>query len=159
VASQAQAVPMLSRPVAPTEEAPTRMHFVIPSDFNEGREVQKQILDAIGRRHYSEHSTFAIKLALEEALINAIKHGNKFAVDKTVTVDADISSQQADIQVEDQGPGFTRSEVPDPTAEENLDKCSGRGILLIEAYMNSVEWGSQGRRIRIVKRNEPDLIA
>lgn len=153
-------------PAAPSPElshvkvqpAPSSFHFVIPSDFNDGRDVQKQILDDIARRQYSEHSTFAIKLALEEALINAIKHGNNFDPAKHVVVDVLITTESAEIQIEDQGPGFDRANVPDPTAEENLDKCSGRGILLMEAYMNIVEWSHDGRRIRLVKRNEEDLV-
>ena len=54
------------------------------------------------------------------------------------------------------GPAFERSCVPDPTADENLYKCSGRGILLIEAYMNSVKWDRGGRRVRMVKENRPE---
>ncbi len=60
-----------------------------------------------------------------------------------------------EIEIEDQGPGFDRASVPDPTAEENLCKCSGRGILLIEAYMNSVSWSHGGRRVHLVRYNEP----
>lgn len=132
-----------------------RERFVIASDFAAGREVQKRILDAVCRCGYLADSTFAIKLALEEALINAIKHGNKFDPEKKVVVEARVTPDETEIVIEDQGPGFKRNCVPDPTREENLEKCSGRGILLMEAYMDSVQYSCGGRRVRLIKRNGP----
>lgn len=133
-----------------------RVRVTIASDFAAAREVQKRILDAVELSGFTPHSTFSIKLSLEEALINAIKHGNKLDPAKNVHVEATISAEQADISIEDEGPGFDRHAVPDPTLQENLEKCSGRGILLIEAYMDQVEWSNRGRRLRIVKRNGRD---
>ena len=132
----------------------TPLNFTIPSDFAAGRDVQKQIMDRVERCGFGSQSTFAIKLALEEALINAIKHGNKLDPRKKVIVEAKVTPEQCEIQIEDQGPGFQRTCVPDPTADENLLKCSGRGILLMEAYMNKVEWSRRGRRVRMVKKND-----
>ena len=125
----------------------------IPSDYSAGRDVQKRILDEVEKHKFDTQSAFAIKLALEEAIINAIKHGNKLDSSKKVHIRASISAHQAEITIEDEGPGFHRERVPDPTADENLDKCSGRGILLMEAYMSCVEYSNQGRRIRLVKKN------
>jgi serine/threonine-protein kinase RsbW len=130
----------------------------IPSDFAAGRDVQKRILDDVKRHGFDGQSHFAIQLALEEALINAIKHGNRFDPAKRVHIEARITPQRAEIIVEDQGPGFDRASVPDPTAEENLSKCSGRGILLIEAYMHEVQWSKKGRRLRMVRRNGDDAV-
>ena len=132
------------------------MKFTIPSNYPAAHEVQKSILDDVERHGFTSQCAFAIKLALEEALINAIKHGNKLDPAKQVHVEANISERQAEITIEDEGPGFERTCVPDPTLEENLEKCSGRGILLIEAYMNRVEWSKQGRRLRMIKINEVD---
>jgi len=129
------------------------LHFVIPSDFTHGRDVQKQILDAVERHRFNSESAFGIKLALEEALINAIKHGNKLDPAKVVRVDAVVTATEATITIEDEGPGFRRKDVPDPTAEENLIKCSGRGILLMEHYMDRVVYSNKGRRVRMVKKN------
>ncbi|MBC8105989.1 MAG: ATP-binding protein, partial [Anaerolineae bacterium] len=91
-----------------------------------------------------------------EVLINAIKHGNKFDEGKHVHVEWNVTPEQAEIIIEDEGPGFERVEVPDPTLVENLTKCSGRGILLIEAYMSSVEYSNKGRRVRMIKKNDGD---
>jgi serine/threonine-protein kinase RsbW len=135
------------------------LQFTIPSDDEHMRQAQRQILEELENNRFNSHSTFAVKIALEEALINAIKHGNKRDKSKQVKIEAKITPAVAEITIEDQGPGFDRSTVPDPTEEENLEKCSGRGILLMEAYMNSVKWTNKGRRVKMVKRNEAEAIA
>jgi serine/threonine-protein kinase RsbW len=129
----------------------------IPSNFAASREVQKRILDDVTRGGFNSQSAFAIKLALEEALTNAIRHGNRLDPAKKVRVSATVTPQKAEIVIEDEGVGFRRHEVPDPTLDENLERCSGRGILLIESYMNEVKWSRGGRRLKMVKHNEPDV--
>ena len=132
------------------------LSFTIPSDYDEGCAVLRRIVEGVERGGFTSGSTFAVKIALEEALVNAIKHGNKLDATKKVHVNAKLTPQRAEISVEDEGPGFDRSAVPDPTAEENLTKCSGRGILLIEAYMNHVSWDRGGRRLTMVRENSQD---
>ncbi|HEY8751309.1 MAG TPA: ATP-binding protein [Tepidisphaeraceae bacterium] len=130
--------------------------FVINSNLAEGRDVQRQILEKVQTCGFRGTNFFAVNLALEEALVNAIKHGNRLDPNKKVKVHAKITPKKAEIMIEDEGPGFDRSSVPDPTVAENLEKCSGRGILLIEAYMTQVSWDRGGRRLRMVKINKPD---
>lgn len=130
------------------------LNFNIASDLAAARDVQRDVMGAVAAHGYSENAVFAIKLSLEEALVNAIKHGNKLDPKKRVRVHAAISDRQCEIVIEDEGPGFDRSTVPDPTADENLTKCSGRGLLLIEAYMTSVEYSKGGRRVRLLKVND-----
>ena len=132
------------------------MRFTIPSDFEFSRDVQQQIMAEVERLGYCEPAHFAIKLGLEEAMVNAIKHGNQFDANKKVFVEAKIGPHEAQITVEDQGRGFERGCVPDPRCDENLEKCCGRGILLIEAYMTSVQWSDNGRRCTMVRLNGPD---
>lgn len=129
------------------------LRFIIPSDFAESRQVQSRILEELQRYDYAPDAIFAIKLALEEAIINAIKHGNKFDPAKVVRIEAHVSPQQTEIIIEDEGAGFERSSVPDPTADENLHSLHGRGLLLMESYMNEVNYSRGGRRIRLVRRN------
>jgi serine/threonine-protein kinase RsbW len=133
----------------------TPLAFTFGSNYEQGRDVQARIVDYIETHaKLGEQDLFAVKLALEEALINAIKHGNKLDPAKKVHVQAKVDSDRVEISIEDEGPGFDRKSVPDPTADENLCKCSGRGILLIEAYMTSVKWSKKGRRVTMVKVNE-----
>jgi serine/threonine-protein kinase RsbW len=127
--------------------------FTIPSDIAASRDVHRAIMDRVESYKYGEQSTFAIRLALEEGLMNAIKHGNKLDRGKTVHVQAKVTSRSTEIVIEDQGKGFDRREVPDPCAAENLLKCSGRGILLMEAYMDKVQFTRGGRRVKMVKKN------
>src|SRR4051812_18971273 len=129
------------------------MKFIIDSDLSHQRDIQKRILDAVESHGYHPDSVFAVKISLEEALINAIKHGNKLDPNKKVHIEASVSPRETEIIIEDEGPGFNRGDVPDPTAEENLLKCSGRGILLMETYMDRVEFSKSGRRVRMIKRN------
>lgn len=133
-----------------------RRSFTIPSDFVAGRQVQNVILDDVRRNGYVGNTFFAINLALEEALTNAIRHGNRLDPGKLVRVESKVTPNRVEISIEDEGPGFDRKSIPDPTAEENLEKCSGRGILLIEAYMSSVAWDRGGRRLRMIKENEAE---
>jgi serine/threonine-protein kinase RsbW len=127
--------------------------FTIPSDLAASRDVHRAIMDRVESCKYGEQSTFAIRLALEEGLMNAIKHGNKLDRKKTVHVEAKVTPRSTQITIEDQGKGFDRGDVPDPCAAENLLKCSGRGILLMEAYMDKVQFTRGGRRVRMVKKN------
>ena len=129
------------------------LKFTIDSDFAQGHEVRDRILQDVVRCGYDSKSTWAIKLALEEAMINAMKHGNRMDPRKKVHIEAKVGPRQTEIVIEDEGPGFDRRRVPDPTADENLCKCSGGGILLIEAYMTSVKWTKQGRRLRMIRVN------
>jgi serine/threonine-protein kinase RsbW len=126
------------------------LRATIPSDFLAGRDVQQAIMGEVQKHNYGTETVFAIRIALEEAIVNAIKHGNRLDPAKKVFVEAKVTPKRAEIIIEDQGEGFERHHVPDPTAEENLYKCSGRGVLLIESYMDS-EWTRGGRRVRMVK--------
>ncbi len=130
--------------------------LTITSETAHVPDIQDRILAEVARHGFTQQSYFAIKLALEEGLVNAIKHGNKMDKSKSVRVEYKVTPKQFEITIEDQGPGFHRNGVPDPTLEENIEKCSGRGILLMEAYMNSVRWSRGGRRVRMIKKNEPD---
>lgn len=132
------------------------LKFTIPSDFEASQGVQQQIMAEVERLGYCEAARFAIKLGLEEGIVNAIKHGNKFDARKSVYVEAEVGRHRVRMVIEDEGPGFDRECVPDPRCEENLEKCSGRGILLIEAYMSRVEWSNKGRRLTMYRTNEPD---
>ncbi len=129
------------------------LRFTIPSEYAAQRHVQAAIMRAVHDNNYDAESEYAIKLAVEEALINAIKHGNRLSHDKQVKVRASVGPRRTEIVIEDQGEGFDRGNVPDPTAEENICKCHGRGILLIESYMNRVEWTKGGRALKMVREN------
>ena len=94
---------------------------------------------------------FDIKLALEEALVNAIKHGNKMNPDLSVEFAADIQDTGIELKVTNAGVGFDYNSIPDPTAQDKLERTSGRGVFLIKKLMDKVEFSDCGRTIRMVK--------
>jgi len=94
-------------------------------------------------------------VALDEALANAIKHGNKNDPSKTVRVHADISMREARFTISDEGEGFDVAEVPDPRDPANLLKPSGRGVMLIHHIMDDVSYNERGNEVTMVKRPEP----
>jgi serine/threonine-protein kinase RsbW len=138
--------------------ASVKLKMTIASDSAASRDVADQILDEIQRRGYNSQTLFDVKLALTEAFINAIKHGNQKDPNKKIHIEAAIDPKKVVISLEDEGSGFDRAGVPDPTLEENLEKCTGRGIHLIESYMNEVKWTRGGRRLKMVKYNRADLL-
>ncbi len=140
--------------VKPGKAAEQTVKLTLGSDLSAVRQVQDEVLHQLSLHGYDHHSHFAVRLALEEALINAIKHGNRQDPAKKVYVEYTVGPRQLEVIIEDEGPGFERHGVPDPTLEENVEKCSGRGILLMEAYMNSVKWTRNGRRVQMIKNNE-----
>jgi len=113
-------------------------------------EIEQEIVGSIEREGYPKASAFAVRLAFEEAVINAFKHGHKDLPDDTeITVEYEIGPDRVHLVVHDQGPGFRPEEIPDPTLEENLEAVSGRGIMLIKAYMTEVVHTDDGRRLEM----------
>jgi serine/threonine-protein kinase RsbW len=136
-----------SPPMAWVEEFDT----TIPNDTAAALEVQERIVSRLEELGYPPRDVFGCRLALEEALVNAIKHGNANDPDKTVRIQCRIAVDQFIIEIEDQGPGFDPEDVPDPTAEENLEKPSGRGIMLMRAFMTRVDYQGRGNRVLLEK--------
>lgn len=93
-------------------------------------------------------------VALDEAFVNAVKHGNKFDVNKLVRISASVSKEEAKFTVEDEGEGFDVKNIPDPLDPQNLFKTSGRGVLFIYNIMDEVSYNDRGNRLTMVKRND-----
>lgn len=130
---------------------------VFPSRLDEIPAVERAILDDVAAAGFSEKATFAIRLAMAEALANAVRHGNDNDETKTVTVDWDVTPDKFTVSVKDQGPGFDPDDVPDPTLEENLVIPSGRGVMLMRAYMTDVSFNASGNRVTLVKTTDCPL--
>lgn len=128
-----------------------RLDVRFATDPAEALLVQVQIVDWLKERHYSSHDLFSVRLALEEGLMNAIKHGNQRDPTKSVRVFCEVDDQCTHIEIEDEGVGFDPSAVPDPLADEGLHKCSGRGLLLMRQYMSRVEYQDGGRKLVLEK--------
>jgi serine/threonine-protein kinase RsbW len=124
---------------------------VIPSDPAEARRVQDDIEVALKACQFEEREIFSIRLALEEALVNAIKHGNQMDRSKRVHISYRVSPDRFEIKIADEGKGFDPDDVPDPMAPENLERPSGRGLLLMRHYMTEVTYHPPGNRLSMCK--------
>ncbi len=124
----------------------------ISSELSSARQVEQRLITELRRQNYPDDCLFAVRLALEEALSNAIKHGNRLDPEKTVTVRFSVEPEKVQLIVTDQGQGFDPAAVPDPTTDERLEDPSGRGITLMRAYMDEVIYNSRGNEVRLVKR-------
>ncbi len=133
---------------------PEQFEVVIPSDTTLGQEVQERIVGRLEEREFPPRDVFGVRLALEEALVNAIKHGNGMDPEKSVKIHWRIDDQSVLVEIEDEGPGFVPEDVPDPTAEENLERPCGRGIMLMRSFMSRVEYNERGNRVILEKRRE-----
>lgn len=124
---------------------------LIPSDPAEARRVQDEIEQHLHARRINEHDVFSIKLALEEALVNAIKHGNQMDRAKKIHIAYQLLADRFEIIIRDDGPGFDPSDVPDPTAFENLERPCGRGLMLMRHYMTEVFFTPRGNCVTMSK--------
>ena len=123
----------------------------IPGEADAAIALITEMIDQLRDKNWDEQDVFSIHLALEEALMNAIKHGNQRDVSKKVQVTGIVSKSQFEITVKDEGKGFVRAEVPDPTDDGNVEKTSGRGLMLMEFYMSEVKYNDTGNQIRMLK--------
>lgn len=102
------------------------------------------VIAAMLDKGYTHRDMFAMQLALEEAIVNAVKHGNAGDSAKEVRVRYSVTTDEALAEVEDEGPGFDPHAVKDPLALENLERPCGRGLLLIQHYMTYVRYSERG---------------
>jgi serine/threonine-protein kinase RsbW len=128
-----------------------QFEVTIPSVTSAGEAIQERILNALNDLEYSARDVFGVRLALEEALVNAIKHGNGMDPDKSVRIACEVSGEQVRIEIQDEGPGFIPDELDDPTEDENLDRPGGRGIMLMRAFMSSVIYNQIGNHVTLIK--------
>jgi len=119
-------------------------------DRNQITTLIDQVLKLAESQAYGESALFAIRLAIEEAITNAFEHGHR-GLDPSTTVHVEfaVSPTKIEIAIEDQGPGFLPSSLPDPTLQENLSKPSGRGVMLMRAYMTDVYFNQVGNRVKL----------
>ena len=128
-----------------------QFEVVIPSDYESGQAVVEQIMLDVAECGFSSRDLFGVRLAVDEAVTNAIKHGNRLSPNKTVRVLFSRNQSRIRIEVEDQGAGFHPEDVPDPTADENLDRPSGRGLLLMREFMTLIEYSPKGNQVVLEK--------
>jgi len=131
-----------------------KIEFALPSDLTLMNGVLQYLLDRVAKMRVISPENSNLFIALDEAFVNAVKHGNKNDPNKLIRVGAELSPQEASFTIEDEGEGFDVQAIPDPCDPANLFKSSGRGVLLIYNIMDEVEYNAQGNRVKMVKRPE-----
>lgn len=99
--------------------------------------------------HVNEDHYGNILIAVTEAVNNAIKHGNKEDPSKEVMLSVFDNVNEIEVFVEDQGSGFDFNNLPDPTSPDNLEKENGRGIFLMKALSDSVDFQNNGKLVKL----------
>ena len=136
--------------------SPTK-RLVFASDLNESAAVLQDILRDIRANGFDEDAIFAIRLALDEALSNAVRHGNCGDIHKQVVVEYTMGNEAFKVTVADEGHGFVPDQIPDPTRQENLERPCGRGVMLMKTYMSHVSFNKLGNQVTLVKKRNCKL--
>lgn len=129
-----------------------KIDLELPSDLSLMNSVLEYLLDRVDKLGLVQVEQSNLFVALDEAFVNAVKHGNRNDPEKLLRVTAELSAREAIFTIEDEGDGFDVHEIPDPTDPANLFKSSGRGVLLIYNIMDEVEYSRGGAKLRMVKR-------
>ena len=135
-------------------ETPSSRSMVIESKPTAIAPVHGQILSKLEAKNFSEEDVFSVHLALEEAFINAVRHGNKMDAAKGIKIDYSVGLDKVEVSVTDEGDGFDPEAVPDPRYGENLYKPEGRGLFLMRSYMDTVKFNERGNSVYMVKYKE-----
>jgi serine/threonine-protein kinase RsbW len=131
-----------------------RREIELPSERGASRLITEELLEQLGIHGWSPSDIFAIHLAAEEAIVNAIVHGNKLDPGKCVRVACVVTPQLARIEVADEGAGFDPSALPDCRLEDRLEAPNGRGVMLMRNFMTRVEYNARGNRV-IMEKEQP----
>lgn len=123
--------------------------LVIKSDVSELRKVEEFLINIFNEYNLEYKYFNKTYLCISEAVINAIKHGNKNDLNKQVSIIAECNNEEIDIQIEDEGDGFDINNVNNPTLKENINKESGRGIFIIKNLSDKIEYNEKGNQVQL----------
>jgi serine/threonine-protein kinase RsbW len=128
----------------------------IPSSLAAGHKLIEEFVRGLEEHGWDGRELFQVQLAVEEAMVNAITHGNREAPDKDVEVELHVSRTSAYMRIRDCGEGFCPEDLPDPTDDEHVDVPHGRGVMLIREMMDEVTYNACGNQVIMIKHREAD---
>jgi serine/threonine-protein kinase RsbW len=135
------------------------IEFELPSAISLMHIVLEYLIKRVEKLGVCKPDQSNLFVALDEAFVNAVKHGNKYDPNKLVRITANVSKDEARFTIEDEGEGFDVNAIPDPLDPDNLFKTSGRGVLLIYNIMDEVNYNDRGNRLTMVKKAIDELDA
>lgn len=142
----------------PMTGSPMSGRVSLINDRDQINALQDLIVEAAEELGYAKGARFALRLAMEEAIANAFRHGHRnLPAETPVEVDYVLDEDRVFVAVEDRGPGFEPESVPDPTLDENLETPGGRGLVLMRAYMTRISHNRSGNRVEMELRRPESL--
>ncbi|HEX6505765.1 MAG TPA: ATP-binding protein [Terriglobales bacterium] len=130
-----------------------RVSFMLDSTLETVNNAEATASDMATEAGFGDEEIMKIAMAVREAAINAVLHGNAYDPAKKVSLQFERTGRDLVITIKDQGKGIDLKSIPDPLAPENLLKTSGRGIFLIRSFMDEVEINpsAAGTEIKLIK--------
>ena len=135
----------------------SRVSLTLGSTIESVDTVERTAEDFAQRAGFDADTIPNIVMAVREAAVNAVLHGNAYDPAKQITASFETNSDSLVVRIADQGPGFDPTRVPDPLAPENILRGSGRGIFLIRAFMDEVHFRQlhPGSELTLIKHRAP----
>jgi serine/threonine-protein kinase RsbW len=131
-----------------------KLQQTLDSTLESVDKVEELVIQEAAKAGFEEDDQHQIGMAVRECAVNAVVHGNRYNKNKRVHLEIQRSSQGLTVTIGDEGDGFSLSSLPDPLAPENLLKQSGRGLLLIRAFMDDFDLHPReggGTEVKLVK--------
>ena len=136
------------------EAAETRTDRVLDSTLESVDSAEEAVLKEAHRLGFDEDDIHRIGMSVRESMVNAVVHGNRYNARKKVRLSISHKADRLEVVIADEGEGFDITALPDPLAEENLLRHSGRGLLLIQAFMDEFQIRlrePKGTEVKMVK--------
>ena len=131
------------------------LHESIPSNVDAGHRLIEQLMQALSGLGWEGRDLFHVQMAAEEAMVNAVTHGNQCAADKRVEIEFKVRADTTFMRFSDEGEGFCPSDLPDPRDDEHLQCTNGRGVMLIREMMDEVVYNARGNEVSMIKHRSP----
>jgi serine/threonine-protein kinase RsbW len=110
----------------------------------------ENLIEELADKYKFSDDTFAnMMICLNEATINAIIHGNKCDPNKKVYINVEIDAKRAIWTIKDEGEGFNYLSLPDPTAQENIENYTGRGVFILKQLADQCVFNAQGNEVEL----------
>lgn len=119
---------------------PDKLSFTLPSTMESVSEVEAAAEKLATEAGFDEDELFKLAMAVREAVVNAVLHGNDYDPTKKIAVSLENTGKSLVMSIADQGKGLDPDSLPDPLAPENLMRGTGRGIFLIRSFMDEVHF-------------------
>ncbi len=142
-----------------TSGATRHTDLLLDSNLDSVDKAEAIAMEAAANVGFDGDSQHDVGVAVRESMVNAVAHGNRYNARKKVHLQVWETARGVVIEIEDEGKGFDSQAVPDPREEDNVLRHSGRGLLMIRAYMDEFEIGTRaptGTRVRMAKYLRPD---